>query len=210
MIYYVNANAPRGGNGLKETPFRRVSEAAAVARPGDEILVAPGVYREAVHPACAGTEENRITYRSETPLGAEITGAELLTGWKKTRGGIWTARVPSRVFGGYNPYTEKVEGDWYFAPDVRHTGQLYLNDLPMAETTTLAETPEVRTVNERLDERVLGPGSLVRDDALAALPYHRGVHGGVHIGSGGFHYCIPKFGHGLAKCRVLVTKMVNK
>ena len=139
MIYYVNANAPREGNGLKETPFRHINDAARIARPGDEVIVAPGIYREYVNPVYAGREDARITYRSEKPLGAVITGAELLGGWSKVKGNVWTARVNNGVFGAYNPYIEKVEGDWYFSPVVRHTGSVYLNDLAMYECASLKE-----------------------------------------------------------------------
>ena len=139
MIWYVNANAPREGNGLKETPFRFINDAAKIAKPGDEIVVAPGVYREYVNPVYAGEENARIVYRSEKPLGAVITGAELMGGWTKVKGNVWTARVNNGIFGAYNPYIEKVEGDWYFSPIVRHTGSLYLNDLAMYECSSLKE-----------------------------------------------------------------------
>ena len=46
MIYYVDIHAGREGNGSRETPFRRISDAAKIALPGDEVLVAPGIYRE--------------------------------------------------------------------------------------------------------------------------------------------------------------------
>src|SRR5699024_8598202 len=39
----------------------------------------------------------------------------------------------------YNPYTTYVCGDWYFAPTVRHTGAVYLNDRMLYETVTLEE-----------------------------------------------------------------------
>ncbi len=139
MIYYVSANAPREGNGSKETPFRRINDAAKIAMPGDEVIVAPGIYREYVNPVNAGTEENRITYRSEKPLGAVITGAELLTGWKKVKGTTWTARVNNGIFGAFNPYKEVVCGDWYFSPIIRHTGSVYLNDVTMYECSSLEE-----------------------------------------------------------------------
>ena len=139
MVYYVNAQASRDGNGSKEMPFRHIDDAARIAVAGDEIIVAPGIYREYVNPRNAGTEENRIVYRSEKPLGAVITGAEVLTGWKKYRKDVWTARVDNGVFGAYNPYTTFVCGDWYFAPKVRHTGSVYLNDRMMYETVTLEE-----------------------------------------------------------------------
>ena len=139
MILYVNANASRDGNGSRAMPFRHIDDAARVAVAGDEILVAPGVYREKVTPRHGGTEDKRIVYRSEEPLGAVITGAEPLTGWKPFKGDVWVNRVDNGVFGRYNPYTEMVCGDWYFAPTVRHTGAVFLNDRMMYETVTLEE-----------------------------------------------------------------------
>ena len=76
MKLYVDINAPEIGCGTMDRPFRFIQEAARNARPGDEILVAPGVYREYVDPVHAGTEDARITYRSIEPLGAVITGAD--------------------------------------------------------------------------------------------------------------------------------------
>lgn len=139
MIYYVNASARRDGNGSKQRPFKHIDDAARIAVPGDEILVAPGIYREKVTPRNAGREDARIVYRSEKPLGAVITGAELLTGWTKQKDGVWVNRVKNSVFGAYNPYIEKVCGDWYFAPSVRHTGSIFLDDQMMYETVSLEE-----------------------------------------------------------------------
>ena len=78
MQIYVDGNAVRSGNGQKEYPFQTISEAAKIARPGDEVLVAPGVYREYVDPANAGCEDARIVYRSVEPGKAVITGAEIV------------------------------------------------------------------------------------------------------------------------------------
>ena len=82
MRIYVDANAGRDGNGTKEMPFRQINDAAQMAMPGDEVLVAPGVYREYVNPLHAGTKENRIIYRSTEPLGAVLTGAEEMKQWQ--------------------------------------------------------------------------------------------------------------------------------
>ncbi len=139
MIYYVNQKAPLEGNGSKERPFRRISDAAKLALPGDEVLVYPGVYREQVSPAHGGTEENRITYRSVEPLGAVITGAEDVTGWVRQDNGLWMIRVDNGIFGSYNPYVVEAFGDWYFAPTVRHTGCVYLNGNAMYEALTMEE-----------------------------------------------------------------------
>ena len=138
-VYYVDINAPADGTGSKERPFRHIGDAAQLAVPGDEVLVMPGVYREYVNPANAGTEEAPIIYRSQKKLGAVITGAEILTGWTRYEKDVWTAQVDNGVFGNYNPYTTFVYGDWYFAPKVRHTGSVFLNDRMMYETVSLKE-----------------------------------------------------------------------
>ncbi len=139
MKYYVNAAVHNDGNGSQETPFKRINDAARIAVPGDEIIVSPGIYREYVNPRNAGRPDARITYRSEQPLGAVITGAELLSGWTRYEGDVWTTRVANSIFGSYNPYTTRVCGDWYFSPIVRHTGSVFLNDAMMYETTSLDE-----------------------------------------------------------------------
>ncbi len=138
-VIYVNAAAHQNGDGSRERPFRHIRDAAVLACPGDEVLVAPGIYREYVDPVNAGTPSERITYRSETPLGAVITGAEKAEGWEHFQDDVWILRVDNSVFGSYNPYTTYVCGDWYFAPKVRHTGSVYLNDRMMYETVTLEE-----------------------------------------------------------------------
>ena len=128
MQIYVNVNAPTDGNGSREMPFRRINDAAKVAKAGDEILVAPGVYREYVDPVNAGEENARIEYKSTSPLGAVITGAERVADWVTYEGNVWVCRIDNSVFGDYNPYTTLVYGDWYFAKADKHTGCVYLND----------------------------------------------------------------------------------
>lgn len=139
MKYYVDVNAVKDGNGSIDRPFRRINEAAKLALPGDEVIVAPGIYREYVDPVHAGTEDARITYTSTTPLGAVITGAEQIKSWQHYKENVWVCRIANSVFGGYNPYTTLVYGDWYFATPNKHTGCVYLNDKAMYEATTLEE-----------------------------------------------------------------------
>lgn len=139
MIYYVDAKADRNGCGTKESPFRFINDAAKIALPGDEVVVADGIYREYVNPINAGEENARITYRSENHLGAVITGAEVIKNWENYQGDIWVCRVNNSLFGGYNPYKIFVYGDWYFAKADKHIGCVYVNDKALYEATTLEE-----------------------------------------------------------------------
>lgn len=140
MIYYVSADESQKGSGTKEHPFQTISQAAALARPGDEVIVAPGIYREYVNPAFGGTdEEHRIVYRSEKPLGAVITGAEPVKNWTNCDGNVWMTRIPNGIFGDYNPYTTVIKGDWYNAVTPAHTGEVYLNGKSLYEASSLEE-----------------------------------------------------------------------
>lgn len=141
MKYYVDAAVSASGCGTKEQPFKTIQEAADLARPGDEILVAPGIYREYVNPKCGGEENARITYRSTDPLGAVITGAEPLSEWSPVPGmeNVWSTRISNRNFGTYNPYTTKVSGDWLEKGVEAHTGDVYLNHKSMYEVFSMEQ-----------------------------------------------------------------------
>ena len=142
MKIYVDAAVVRDGSGRENAPFKHINDAAKVAQPGDEVLVAPGTYREYVNPVHGGTDTDRITYRSVQPLKAVITGAEVLKNWQPYQGQVWVSRVANSIFGDYNPYTTFVMGDWYFGPVDKHTGAVYMNDQQFYETTSLADCLE--------------------------------------------------------------------
>ncbi len=145
MIYYVAADAPRGGDGSEKRPFQKINDAAKIARAGDQVLVAPGIYREYVNPVHGGTdEEHRIVYRSQVPLKAVITGAERVTGWQPAGENVWMARIPNGIFDSYNPYTTVIAGDWYWAQKPVHTGEVYLNGKAMYEVFSMEEVKNPR------------------------------------------------------------------
>ena len=137
MKYYVNCQVAEDGCGDEKHPFRTISEAADRALPGDEVLVYPGIYRENVNPKHAGTEKERITYKSVEPGKAVITGAEVIKGWKKYQDNVWRVSIPNSLFGGDNPYTDLVSGDWFIATITAHRGDVYLNGKSLYEVTEL-------------------------------------------------------------------------
>ena len=131
MKYYVSAEGKRNGNGSLEQPFRWINDAAAVAKAGDEVIVAPGIYREYINPQNGGEEGCPIIYRSQEPGKAVITGAEEIKEWENYSGNVWKTKIHNGIFGAYNPYTTEVFGDWYFGVKKCHTGEVYLNGKSM-------------------------------------------------------------------------------
>ena len=137
MILYVDGSSRGIGDGTARKPFRTISQAAAVAMPGDEVLVAPGIYREEVSPANAGTRLAPIVYRSAVPRGATITGAQRFQNWEHFEGDVWKLTLSNEIFHHYNPYTTLVYGDWLNQGIPCHTGEVFLNDKSLYEQDTL-------------------------------------------------------------------------
>ena len=136
MIYHVNCNAAYGGDGSADAPFRRINDAAALAKSGDEIVVYPGIYREDVDPRNAGRTRESIIYRAAKRRKAVITGADVFKDWKHHEGDVWVLTVPNSYFGAYNPYTTQVSGDWLDITVPVHTGAVFINGRAMYEKDT--------------------------------------------------------------------------
>lgn len=137
MIRYVDCNATHPGDGSKNRPFRTISQAAFVAQAGDQVLVAPGVYREEVSPRWAGTKDAPIVYRSMEPRAAVITGAEPVKDWVHFREDVWMVTIANQRFGTYNPYTTRVWGDWLDQIVPCHTGDVFLGEKSLYEQDSL-------------------------------------------------------------------------
>ncbi|MCL2344106.1 MAG: DUF1565 domain-containing protein, partial [Firmicutes bacterium] len=74
MKIYVSASAEKNGDGSKTAPFQTITGAAEIAVAGDEVIVAPGIYREWVNPQNGGvSDEDRVIYRSEKKGEAVIS-----------------------------------------------------------------------------------------------------------------------------------------
>ena len=135
MRYYVNCNVDVSGDGSQSAPFMTISEAAEIAMPGDEVIVADGIYREHVNPKNAGRDYARITYRAQNKLKAIITGANRVNDWEEVDPHVWKTVFDNSYFGKYNPFTTLVSGDWFDANFTAHTGDVFLNGKSMYEVT---------------------------------------------------------------------------
>lgn len=150
MIYHVSPAGCDLHAGDAQHPFRTIGRAASLAAPGDTVQVHTGVYREWVDPRNGGLSDSvRITYEAAPGEKPVIKGSEAVSGWTKDRGSVWTKTIPNSFFGSFNPYAERIEGDWLLEPvayDV-HLGDVYVDGKSMYEARSLEEvyTAPVRT-----------------------------------------------------------------
>jgi alpha-N-arabinofuranosidase len=138
---HVGMTGEDSNNGSRKQMLRTISAAAARAKAGDTVTVHQGIYRERVDPPRGGTSmEQPIVYQAAPGEQVEICGAEMMKGWKKDKGDVWTVTIPSSFFGAFNPYSDLIHGDW-FDPKGRqhHTGAVYMNGDWLIEAVALED-----------------------------------------------------------------------
>src|SRR4051812_38631333 len=156
-VLHVATAGSDTADGSEASPFRTISRAAAIAQPGDTVLVHAGEYREWVAPRRGGlSDRRRITYEAAAGEHVVIKGSEVVTGWEHSGGTVWKAVVPNAVFGGFNPFFEEIDGDWIVYPEKlsprKHLGDVYLNGLSFYEVLSLAEVSDPPLRSEVLDD----------------------------------------------------------
>ncbi|MEI7899825.1 MAG: carbohydrate-binding protein [bacterium] len=126
-------------DGSAAKPLLTINAAAAKAQPGDTVTVHSGVYREHVNPPRGGTSDNfRIIYRAAPGEKVTLTGSEAARGWEKAGHDTWRLTFPNSYFGKFNPFAERVYGDWFDPRGrVHQRGCVYLNGGWLAEAPGL-------------------------------------------------------------------------
>src|SRR5699024_8280759 len=128
--YVDKKNGSDKNEGFQATPFQSINKAAAVAVAGDTVVVHEGEYRERVNPKNSGlSNKRRITYKAAEGEKVIIKGSERISDWEKVEGNIWRKEISNDFFGDYNPYKEKVFGDWLLEGTEKHLGNVYLNGM---------------------------------------------------------------------------------
>ena len=153
--YHVSVKGSDNNDGSVSKPFRTISVAARIARPGDVITVHEGTYRERVTPPRGGVSDSkRIVYRAAEAEKVVIKGSEVVTGWKHVRDGVWKFTIANTFFANYNPYKDIITGDWF---DRRgrdhHTGEVYLNGRSLFEKASLDEVMHPRPYPKAVDKQ---------------------------------------------------------
>jgi hypothetical protein len=88
-VIHVDARAPAGGDGSSAAPFSTIQEGINRAAPGTQVLVADGIYREALVFPASGSPGQWIQVKA-AGSGAVLDGSQKLTG------SVWTPH-PSRA-----------------------------------------------------------------------------------------------------------------
>lgn len=125
--------------GTPAVPLRTIQRAADLAQPGDTITVHTGVYRERVNPPRGGeSDAKRIVYQAAPGEKVEIKGSEVVKGWTRAKGDVWTVTLPNSFFGDFNPFKDLIHGDWFRDQGrPHHTGAVYLNGEWLVEAAAL-------------------------------------------------------------------------
>ena len=111
--FFVATNGCDLADGSAARPWRTIQRAASVAQAGDVVTIRGGIYREWAKPANAGRDGAPIVYQAAKGERVVVTGAEPVAGWTKRDDGLWTVRLRYDSFGGLNPFTDFINGDWF-------------------------------------------------------------------------------------------------
>jgi len=136
---HVSVRGSDAGDGSLRTPLRTIASAARLARAGDVITVHEGTYREWVNPPRGGqSDARRIVYRAAPGERVVIKGSEVVRSWVRLHDDLWTVSLPNAYFGGFNPYSDSIHGDWFDGQGRRHhTGAVYLDGEALDEAAAL-------------------------------------------------------------------------
>ena len=166
QVYHVAKNhrhASDNNPGTGEKPFLTINKAAALAMPGDTILVREGVYRERVNPARGGEAGRPIVYRAAEGEDVYVRGSEEFRPvWEKVKDGenVYKAPLDPVLFGinayhGFldaevykgNPYHLNFNREVVARPTDKEEmpttlGQIFVDGKPLTEVNTYREVCE--------------------------------------------------------------------
>ena len=144
--YFVATDGDDAADGAAAKPWRTIQRAADVASAGDTVTIRGGVYREWVKPANAGRADAPITYRAAKGEKVIVTGADHVRDWTRRPDGLWTAKIRYDTFGGMNPFTEYISGDWFRGNGRKHPRTRLIHDgkpLVLLDRTVAGRLPPI-------------------------------------------------------------------
>jgi len=84
-VYHAAPGGDDSAAGTEQAPFATLQKAVELLKPGDTLLAAPGVYRQAVSIGkLHGAPDAPIVIRAKVPGASFLIGSTTLSGWRKT------------------------------------------------------------------------------------------------------------------------------
>ncbi|MCC6443594.1 MAG: right-handed parallel beta-helix repeat-containing protein [Armatimonadetes bacterium] len=80
--------------GVADRPLKTINRAARLAKAGDTVIIKAGTYRESVRLEYSGTAQAPISFVADPAGSVVVTGADVITGWKKVDGEAPIYRAP--------------------------------------------------------------------------------------------------------------------
>ena len=137
-IHVATTGDDATGDGSPDHPYKTIQFGATQALSGDTVTVHAGMYRERVQPP-----RGSVTYQAAPGEAVTISGAEpASSGWARAgaSNSTWMLVLPSSSFGNFNPYSDRIRGDWFGDNGlVHHTGTVYLGADWLGEAASLAD-----------------------------------------------------------------------
>ena len=133
--YHVSVRHPAAKDtnpGTAERPFRTISKATKLVKPGDRVLVHSGVYREAITVETSGTTDQPIVFEAAPASHVTVTGAERITEWRReeSEGKVFSTRWPYR-FIPWNRKGHHPSDDYHQM--IGRCEQVHINDYPLLQ-----------------------------------------------------------------------------
>jgi len=93
---------------------RTIGKAAALAEPGDTVIIHSGIYREAVVIEKSGLSNNPIIFQTAAGAGVIMTGADRISKWTEVKGDghIYSTTWP-HAFITWNPHNTHPDNDYH-------------------------------------------------------------------------------------------------
>ena len=132
-VYYVDGENGNDGNpGTKDAPFATIRKGVeSVREPGTQVVIAPGLYREAgIDLTADGTELEPVMIEAEKPGEVIVSGSTVLEDWKSTDMSDVYVHEWSRSFPVYD-----TSGNEYAC----RTDMLYIDGRPMEPVSGLSK-----------------------------------------------------------------------
>ena len=127
---HVDSNAKTSGDGSQTKPFTTIQAAANIAKPGDIVLVHPGIYPECVKVKNSGKPGKPIVFKSKVKHKALIYGAKVIRNWQIDRPGVYKTAVPEMT-----GEQEEKTAKWTEFGDSPQKGYwLFINGSPLLRT----------------------------------------------------------------------------